>query len=54
MFVFFQPKKKRAALSKEEPTQELPRHILPGSVAIPHPNPAGSSDMDQALIGIES
>ena len=38
----------------EEPTQELPRHILPGSVAIPHPNPAGSSDMDQALIGIES
>lgn len=32
----------------------MPRHILPGSQAIPHPNPAGSSDPDQALIGLEA
>jgi hypothetical protein len=44
----------RAALSKDHVTQDLPRHILPGSVAIPHPNPAGSSDMDQSLIGVEA
>jgi len=44
----------REALSKDVITQDLPRHILPGSVAIPHPNPAGSSDMDQSLLGVEA